>query len=240
MLFLRLRKGQLYLIGDLNKKVDVTLEYFIKDFIGNELKIGEETIGVNKSLVIEREFPVPNSLESGDYLFYVKLTYLDNIATSANHFTVIKEHFLITFVKENYIILIVILVILILIKVFKTKKKYKISPLKIIYSLKELLSKIYLKETYTQGIAKLKYLLKNILGIIQNCLDKLYIFCLKIEHYVYKLFEEKKPIEKKRREFIKEFKVLSNDLKLKEDGKDVIYRGIVYNLYFDGLDIKGK
>jgi len=76
-------------IGDL-KKVDVLLEYFIKDFAGNQTKLGEETIGVYESLTIERKLPLPKWLEPGDYLFYVKLTYLDNVVTSANLFTLIK------------------------------------------------------------------------------------------------------------------------------------------------------
>ena len=77
-------------IGD-EKKLDVLLEYFINDFSGNKIKLGEETIGVEKRLKINREFTIPEKLSTGDYLFYVKLSYNNLSATSSNLFTLTDQ-----------------------------------------------------------------------------------------------------------------------------------------------------
>ena len=117
-------------IGDLNKRVDVLIEYFINDFSGNEIKIEEETIGVYGSLDIEREFRIPTNLQPGDYLFYVKVSYLNSISTSGNRFTITKEPIFIGYVKDNPA-LFVILVVLVLLIIIKAKKKYKLPKLTI-------------------------------------------------------------------------------------------------------------
>jgi len=70
--------------------VNVLLEYFIKDFSDNATKISEETLEVDGILKIERAFPIPEILKIGEeYVFYVRLTYQDSVATSANVFKVI-------------------------------------------------------------------------------------------------------------------------------------------------------
>ncbi len=81
---------ELFNIGD-EKKLDVLLEYFINDFSGNQIKLGEETIGVEKRLKINREFIIPEKLLAGDYLFYVQLSYNNLSATSSNLFTLTDQ-----------------------------------------------------------------------------------------------------------------------------------------------------
>ena len=74
-------------IGD-QKQVDVVLEYFVQSFAGDKIKLEEETLGVNKQATIERTFKLPVTLQEGNYLFSVKLTYAESIATSANKFVI--------------------------------------------------------------------------------------------------------------------------------------------------------
>jgi len=202
-------------IGDLDKKVDVTLEYFIKDFNGNQIKIGEETVGVYKDLVIERKFPLPRWLEFEDYLFYVKLSYLDSVATSANRFTIVKEPAFISYIKNNFIILLIfILIPITLFLVIKLRKKSEKTKVKIKHPLRGLPNKVYvdflrfiykfklLRAEYEAGffdkqITAIKNLLKKILEFIQNYLravkhllvglfNKIYVIYLRVI-YKFKL-----------------------------------------------------
>ena len=101
-------------------KVNVLLEYFIKDFSDNEIKLAQENVEVSGSLIIERAFSIPSELKKGeDYLFYVKLSYSDGIAISKNPFRIVGFPFLIIF------LLIFFVVFLLIIFIFKKKKKLK-------------------------------------------------------------------------------------------------------------------
>jgi hypothetical protein len=116
-------------IGDLNKKVDVVLEYFIEDFKGYKIKIKEETLGVYKIRTIERKITLPEGLEPGNYLFHVKLTYLESIATTADRFVVIEEVPSLLSLKEGLSIVAIILIIAFLFLIFlitysKFKRRY--------------------------------------------------------------------------------------------------------------------
>ena len=88
-------------------KVNVFLEYFIKDFLENEIKIGEETLEVDGSLEIERTFSLPETLKAGEYVFYVKLSYRDSVATSLNTFKIINV--------EAIFLLVIFLIILVIV-----------------------------------------------------------------------------------------------------------------------------
>lgn len=116
-------KAKIYMtdVGDLNKKVDVNLEYFIKDFDGNAIKIGEETVSVYKSSAIKREFAIPQQLTQGNYLFYTKLSYQNSTATSSNRFFLIKESKFIEFIW----LIIIVLMILVSFIIFLLKRRKK-------------------------------------------------------------------------------------------------------------------
>ena len=89
-------------------KVDVLLEYFIKDFEDNTIKLVQEEVEVNGILEIERAFALPETLKVGEeYVFYVKLTYQNSVVTSANTFKLID-----VIIIYNFFILIIILVII--------------------------------------------------------------------------------------------------------------------------------
>ncbi len=102
-------------------EVDVVLEYFIKDFENNETKLGEENLIVNGNLEIERTFEVPEELELGNYVFYAKLNYQGNFATSSDTFKLTNIGFFYRLIV--YLILIVILILIILLVFYALKKR---------------------------------------------------------------------------------------------------------------------
>jgi hypothetical protein len=73
-------------VGD-DSSANVALEYFIKDFYDNEIKIGQEIVTVYGFANLERSFVLPEGLGLGEYVFYAKLTYKDSAAISSNPFS---------------------------------------------------------------------------------------------------------------------------------------------------------
>lgn len=106
-------------IGNLGS-VEVLLEHFIKDFEDNETRIGEENLQVNGVLEIERTFDIPEDLELGEYLFYVKLSYQGNVVTSSNSFELIDVTL---FFKILLFLLFFLIIIIFLFLIFYIKKK---------------------------------------------------------------------------------------------------------------------
>jgi len=178
-------------IGDVDKSVDVVLEYFINDFSGNQMKIGEETIGVYNSLDIERKLSLPINLEPGDYLFYVKLTYLDSTATSANRFNLREGFSFSNFTSNLWLIVIILLLILfIIIKMRKAKPELKEE----VDKEKEFIE--LPKKRPNRVIQTIRYNLKSIYDLYLKAKYKIRTKIFKDERE--KEFLEEKKIEKKK------------------------------------------
>tara|TARA_Y100000310_G_scaffold303524_1_gene341927 strand:- start:7018 stop:8298 length:1281 start_codon:yes stop_codon:yes gene_type:complete len=112
-------------MGDEDVRVDVTLNYIIKDFDGNVYLIESETILVDSQKSFKKEFSLGN-LVNGNYLVALELVYPNGVATSSSHFSVLDESLI--FSTEIMIIagtIIVILFILILWRVNLTVGKRK-------------------------------------------------------------------------------------------------------------------
>lgn len=109
-------------MGDL-ENVDVLLEYFVEDFLGNEIKLGEETLAVKKFLELEREFSLPTSLDFGDYVFEVKLKYHEQVATSSNFFQIVEIRGVYFSPKQTYTLIIIIILALLFIIFFMRRRK---------------------------------------------------------------------------------------------------------------------
>jgi len=151
--------------------IDVIIEYFIIDFEGNEIKLGEETAGVRGTLTINRSFFIPKWLELGDYLFYTKLIYLDSIATSANRFTLDKEEPIVEklsvivekpLIGTSLLVLIVISVLAILF-VDVELRRHKIISMELSYSLRKTMRDMYLLYLRTKYSIKLQITRHHIL-----------------------------------------------------------------------------
>lgn len=83
----------LYNFGTL-MPVDVTLTYEIRDVDGNVIDSRKETLAVEEQLFLQRTFTIPEYLEEGYYLFYVRLDYENQTATGSDMFMILeKEEF---------------------------------------------------------------------------------------------------------------------------------------------------
>jgi len=76
-------------VGDA-EEVDVTINYIIKDFDGNELFRDSETMRIFREKSFVKEFPTLN-LEPGEYIAGIEVIYPDGVATSSAHFTIIEK-----------------------------------------------------------------------------------------------------------------------------------------------------
>jgi hypothetical protein len=76
--------------GDL-KYMDVLLKYSVKTFDGKTIISKEESVAIEKELVLEREFLIPNGTVPGDYILYVKVIYGNESAASSENLKVIER-----------------------------------------------------------------------------------------------------------------------------------------------------
>jgi len=112
-------------LGELNN-IDVLLYYAIKNFDNKIILFREESLAVDKKLVVERELQIPKDIEYGNYIFYSRITYGKNqTASSSDSFSIVgREEIL----KQNLIktgIVIIILTVITLVILFFRKKRYK-------------------------------------------------------------------------------------------------------------------
>ncbi|MBX4195958.1 Ig-like domain repeat protein [Candidatus Pacearchaeota archaeon] len=175
-------------IGDADKRVDVTLEYFIKDFAGNEIKLQEETLGVYGTLDVTRSFSLPHDLKEGDYLLSVKLTYGGSTAISADRFSIEKENSLASFLKIYGILpLLLIIVVVFTLRLGHShvltaywKKAYRAYA-----SEKRKISTLqarYMQGKYESGILTIEHFPKNFWGDIMQFIDGIHVKLLRLKY----------------------------------------------------------
>lgn len=156
-------------LGDLERSVDVTLEYFIQDFNNKSIKIKEETLAINRELEIERTFEIPEDIESGEYLFYVRLSQGGSIATSGNRLLIEEKT-----VNSTYWI--IIAAIIAAIGIFGVQirgglklalTKAEVEYLRAVYSITSIKTK-YEAGIYDERIGEIERIPRNFLGSIMN------------------------------------------------------------------------
>ncbi len=116
---------ELFNLGDIGK-VDVVLDYFIKDINGNDIITEKETVAVETRASLIKEFLLPEDLPYGNYIVYVKATYDGETASSTAWFVVAeKKPFIYTNTAIFYgvAILILILLIILYLEIKKFKKE---------------------------------------------------------------------------------------------------------------------
>ncbi len=69
-------------------RVDVLIEYSIRDFKGNVIAAEEETVAVETQAKFVRQLLVPSDLKPGTYISAVKVTFGDSVGTSSDLFEV--------------------------------------------------------------------------------------------------------------------------------------------------------
>ncbi len=108
-------------------RVDVALEYGIKDKNGNIILFNSETIAVEGQANFVKSLKVPEDLERGNYLFYLRMSYDDEIASGSGWFFVEKKSFF-GIVSPFYLIVVVVIFIImafVFIEIRKIKKDIK-------------------------------------------------------------------------------------------------------------------
>ena len=106
------------------EKVNVDMEYLIKDMQGNEILTERESVIVEKELELSKTFKLPENIVEGEYLLYVKAEYENKIASSSVFFRVVKEE-LKTTILIIFTVALLILIILIIFEIKKIKKHLK-------------------------------------------------------------------------------------------------------------------
>ncbi len=91
-------------------KIDVLVEYIIKNKKGEEVLFMKETVAVETRTSFVKTFKIPEDKEPGVYTLYIKVIYNGETADSITSFTVGKKSFL----KGEYIIIIIIIIIIML------------------------------------------------------------------------------------------------------------------------------
>lgn len=99
-------------------QVDVNIKYVIKDFDGNTLYTGEETMPIYEAKSFIKKF-ITSKLSSGDYIAGVEITYPEGFATASAHFRIIEKA-----VNFKAIILLVLFISAIIV-IFYSILKYK-------------------------------------------------------------------------------------------------------------------
>lgn len=69
-------------------RVDVVLEYSIRDFKGNIIATEHETVAVETQAKFSRELQIPADIEPGTYIASVKVTFEDSVGISSDLFEV--------------------------------------------------------------------------------------------------------------------------------------------------------
>lgn len=105
-----------------NPRLDVTLNFEIKDYQGNTYLTKSESILVTKQTDLRRNFDTGN-IPLGDYVIALELIYPNGVAPSSAHFEVVEAKGLGLFGIIVLILILLILIILIIITIIQIKRR---------------------------------------------------------------------------------------------------------------------
>lgn len=103
------------------ERMDVTLNYAIKDYTGKIYLTKSETLLVDKKINLDRNFET-GMLPVGDYIISLELIYQGGVAPSSAHFIVTKKGFENTFAYIIFLLLAGIFIISIFIIILLLRK----------------------------------------------------------------------------------------------------------------------
>jgi len=75
----------------LPERVDLLIEYEIRDQKGEAIPLGSETVGIETKVGFIKTFHLPSDIEDGTYLFYAKITYGEDTTSTSTSFEVSRE-----------------------------------------------------------------------------------------------------------------------------------------------------
>jgi len=104
------------------ERMDVTLNYVIKDYTGKTYLTKTETLLIDDKMEFNRNFGT-GTLPLGQYVVGLELIYPNGVAPSSAHFEVIEKEPISFFGKIVFFLIILILIVLILIIIFLIKRE---------------------------------------------------------------------------------------------------------------------
>ncbi len=115
-------------------KVDVIIEYGIKDRGGNLITSEKETIAVESQANFVKSLKTPKDVEEGDYLFYINVEYNGQIASASEWFSISESGISGIQIQQYMVFMVLVVMIVIVIILFREirnirssiKKPYKI------------------------------------------------------------------------------------------------------------------
>jgi hypothetical protein len=104
-------------------KVDVTVDYYIKDFEGNVIASYQDIINVEEQVSFTRTIRLPSDIKPGDYVAVAQVKYDYFVGTSSDIFEVVRKRGFIPY----YLLLagLLFLFVLIIRKLLKVVKEYR-------------------------------------------------------------------------------------------------------------------
>jgi hypothetical protein len=114
--------GEIELFNLGEGSIDVSIDYIIKDEEGNGIISEQETITVETKKEFVKNFLIPAEAMFGRYIFYVRVTYADEVASASVLFNVGERPF---FKKRViwYTVIIALVITIFFIVIYKIKKK---------------------------------------------------------------------------------------------------------------------
>ncbi|MBI2043609.1 hypothetical protein HYT25_04440 [Candidatus Pacearchaeota archaeon] len=91
-------------------RIDVLMEYIIKDYDGNEIQVEHESLAIETQANFIREISIPENAKYGNYVLYVKATYNGEVASASDGFEIVQ--YKVTTREKIYIMLLVVFVII--------------------------------------------------------------------------------------------------------------------------------
>ncbi len=104
-------------------KVNVTIEYLIKDQQNREIISEEEILSVERAISFVKRFEIPENIEPGRHILYVRVTYDEKVASASAWFYINKGYLRI--LQIILIVLIVITTFIILFIIIRRRKGEK-------------------------------------------------------------------------------------------------------------------
>ncbi len=96
---------ELFNLGEI-KKADVEMEYIIEDDVGNKISTEKETVAVETKAGFVKRIKIPENIEEGKYILYVRLLYKGKVSSASGEFNILSSSW-----KSNLFIFLIILLI---------------------------------------------------------------------------------------------------------------------------------